>query len=95
VPFHIPIKIGLITDKGPLPISDDNNNSLLIELTKKQETITFENINKCPTPSLLQGFTAPVKLDFSYSEKDLILLMSEDLDDLVLGMHVSSWLFLL
>ena len=80
VPFHIPIKIGLITDNGPLPISDDNNNSLLIELTKKQETITFENINKCPTPSLLQGFTAPVKLDFSYSEKDLILLISEDLD---------------
>ena len=80
VPFHIPIKIGLITDKGPIPISDDNNNSLLIELTKKQETITFENINKCPTPSLLQGFTAPIKLDFSYSEKDLILLMSEDLD---------------
>ena len=79
-PFHIPIKISLITDKGPLPISDDDNSSLLIELTKEQETVTFENINEHPTPSLLQGFSAPVKLDFSYSEKDLVLLMSKDLD---------------
>ncbi|MAD58335.1 MAG: aminopeptidase N [Porticoccus sp.] len=83
--FHIPVKVGLISNKGAVPLNSNNDDSVLIELTKKKETFTFNNIDKCPVPSLLQDFSAPVRLDFPYSEDDLVLLIIHDPDGF------SSW----
>jgi aminopeptidase N len=67
-PFHIPfaVKVG--------------NEERLVSLKKEQETISFENLRTKPVPSLLRGFSAPVILDYPYSEDDLLHLMAHDDD---------------
>jgi aminopeptidase N len=45
----------------------------------KRSMPTIEIAEK-PVPSLLRGFSAPVKLNYDYSEDDLIFLMSHDTD---------------
>ena len=74
-PFHIPINYGLIDDEG---------NALtegVFELTDQSQTLMLNDITKQPTPSLLRGFSAPVKLHFDYSDEQLLLLMQHDKDD--------------
>jgi aminopeptidase N len=89
LPFHIPIALGLLGDAGDLPLylknvkpdveSNDNTHNV-IELTEAQQTFVFERVNEKPVPSLLRGFSAPVKLHFDYSREDLMVLMSRDSD---------------
>ena len=73
-PFLIPIKLGLISATG------ENFLSKTVELTEATQTFTFESPAGKPTPSLLRGFSAPVKLNFNYSQDDLIFLMAHDED---------------
>ncbi|MEJ2214969.1 MAG: DUF3458 domain-containing protein, partial [Gammaproteobacteria bacterium] len=40
----------------------------------------FDNIESKPVPSLLRGFTAPVKLEYDYSDQELLFLMANDPD---------------
>jgi aminopeptidase N len=54
--------------------------SRLLELRKEEESFTFTNIAESPVPSLLRGFSAPVKLEYDYSDADLGLLVSHDSD---------------
>ena len=51
--------------------------SLLTRLTLPP---TFVGINEKPLPSLLRGFSAPVKLQFAYSSDQLVFLMQHDTD---------------
>lgn len=76
LPFHIPVEIGLLDSEGNELLSG----SQLLELTEAKQTFTFENISEQPTPSLLRGFTAPVKLTYPYSDEQLVFLMSYDTD---------------
>jgi aminopeptidase N len=89
LPFHIPIAMGLLGDAGDLPlhlknakpnfeINDNTHN--VIELTEAQQTFVFERVKEKPVPSLLRGFSAPVKLHIDYSREDLMVLMSRDSD---------------
>jgi len=73
-PFLIPIKLGLIDAQG------DNFLSQTFELKSARQTVTFDCPAGKPIPSLLRGFSAPVKLNFSYSQDDLIFLMANDED---------------
>ena len=79
-PYLIPIKLSLLDSSGYPLLSDT------IELTKKQQSFTFEDIT-CedasvkPLPSLLCGFSAPVKLNYDYSIEETIFLMQHDSDD--------------
>jgi len=79
LPVLIPIKLGLLDDKGVEVLSDT------IELTKPEQSFIFENIdcgkNEKPLPSLLRDFSAPVKLNYNYSIEDFIFLMQHDSDD--------------
>ena len=86
--LHIPIQLGLIGDAGPLPMNrqgvdaeaKEDNTQYLFELTEFETSITFENLIEKPVPSILQGFSAPVRLRFDYSRKDLCRLMQKDHD---------------
>jgi len=89
LPFHIPIAIGLLGSAGDLPLYLKNsepdfetgdNTYKVIELTQTEQTFIFERVQEKPVPSLLRGFSAPVKLHYDYSREDLILLMSADSD---------------
>ena len=89
LPFHIPVAVGLLGSAGDLPLylkdvepdfeTSDNTHNVL-ELTAAEQTFVFQRVQEKPVPSLLRGFSAPVKLHYNYSRDDLIVIMSRDSD---------------
>ena len=83
-PFHIPLKLGLLDKEGndfPLIIDQQALNTSVLDITHQQENFVFDNITEQPLPSLLRGFSAPVKVNYEYSKDDLRFLMAHDNDD--------------
>ncbi len=77
-PFHIPIKFGLLDDKGQeIAINQYNN---LLELREKEQVYSFKDLKKKPTLSILRDFSAPVKIEISRPREELIFLMQYDND---------------
>jgi aminopeptidase N len=75
-PFHIPLKIGLLDVTGKeFSISNE-----ILQITKPVEVFEFENIPAKPIPSLLRGFSAPVKINYDYSDGALQVLFKHDAD---------------
>jgi len=87
-PLHIPLAVGLLDASGqdlPLRIegeADDGavTGTRLLELRAAEERFRFVRLRERPVPSLLRGFSAPVKLRFDYSDGDLQFLMAHDSD---------------
>ncbi len=84
LPVHIPLGLGLLARNGSeLPLKLQGEGAVsngVIELRQASQTLVFTGIAEQPVPSLLRGFTAPVKLDFPYSREELAFLMSHDSD---------------
>lgn len=81
-PFVIPISLGLLDEKGQaisLSVADGRK-EYLFELIDEEEDLLFEGLESEPTPSLLRGFSAPVKLSFAYTDEQLLFLMQYDED---------------
>jgi aminopeptidase N len=49
-------------------------------MTAPSQSITFEAVTEEPVPSILRGFSAPVVLDFDYSDAQLLTLLANDPD---------------
>ncbi len=85
-PFVIPVALGLLDAQGrelPLRLSGEasaQGGSRVLALTEAEQTFTFVDIPARPLPSLLRGFSAPVKLSFPYSRDQLMFLMQHDSD---------------
>jgi len=84
--FHIPFVVGLLDAEGNdlvLHLDGEKNprEKSLFEIKQKDTVLCFKNITEEPTPSLLRGFSAPVKVFFEYEKHDLQFLMSHDNDD--------------
>ncbi len=85
-PFVIPIGLGLVGPDGAdmiLQLSDESApgaRSRVFVLTQASETLRFVNISVEPIPSLLRGFSAPVVLDFDYTDAQLLALLKFDFD---------------
>ncbi len=85
-PFHIPIEVALLDGEGrelPLQLPDEdigNQTRRLLELDEPERVFRFVHIDEKPVPSVLRGFTAPVKLDIERSEAELAFLMIYDTD---------------
>ena len=85
-PFHLPLALGLLGPDGrefPLRLAGEakaSGSTRLLELRQTTESFRFIGIDSRPVPSLLRNFSAPVKLDYPYSEEDLNLLMAHDSD---------------
>ena len=85
-PFVIPIGLGLVGPDGTdmvLQLADESApgaHSRVFVLTEASETLTFVNIPVEPIPSLLRGFSAPVVLDFDYTDAQLLALLKFDSD---------------
>ncbi len=82
-PFHIPIRVGLLDAEGrelPLVRDDECADPSLVELREARQTFVFLNVDEPPVPSLLRGFSAPVKLHYDYSDEALHRLMAHDSD---------------
>jgi aminopeptidase N len=52
----------------------------MFELREAQQSYSFDGLSEEPTPSLLRGFSAPVKLSYDYSEEQLLHLVRYDGD---------------
>ncbi len=73
-PFVIPIGLGLITQSGRELTSG------MHVLTQASETLTFPGYGEEPVPSLLRGFSAPVVLEYDYTDAQLLTLLAHDTD---------------
>ena len=86
LPFVIPVELGLLNAQGaelPLQLAGESaavGTSRVLSVTEAEQTFTFVGINEKPLPSLLRGFSAPVKLQFAYSSDQLVFLMQHDTD---------------
>lgn len=84
-PMAIPVKMGLLDEKGaPVPLYIDGSLSAKMEavllVTNPVHEFHFANVTTRPAPSLLRGFSAPVKLNYPYTEASLKLLTTHDSD---------------
>ncbi|WP_456378036.1 aminopeptidase N [Thiolapillus sp.] len=81
--FHIPMVVGLLDSHGkdmPLRREDDAVRPELLEVTQAEQSFTFLDVAAEPVPSLLRGFSAPVKLQYPYADHELLFLMAHDAD---------------
>lgn len=85
-PFVIPVNVGLLgADGRELPLqlegeSDAMHGTRTLVLTRAGEQVTFVNVDAEPVPSILRGFSAPVILDYDYSDAQLLTLLANDPD---------------
>ena len=88
-PFHLPLSMGLLDAEGrelPLRLEGEAKaagGSRVLELREATQSFRFQEIASRPVPSLLRNFSAPVKLEYPYSDRDLALLMTCDSDSFV------------
>ncbi|MBV0932270.1 aminopeptidase N [Marinobacterium weihaiense] len=73
-PYHLPLAVGLLAEDGRELFAG------LLELTEEEQVFRFDNISERPVPSLLRGFSAPVKLDYDYTDAQLLMLLRHDTD---------------
>lgn len=73
-PMHIPVAVGLVGPNG------HDIAAQLLELKEPSQTFTFKNISVKPVPSILRGFSAPVKLTTNLTDDDYRFLMVHDSD---------------
>ncbi|WP_047336967.1 MULTISPECIES: aminopeptidase N [Pseudomonas] len=86
LPFVIPVALGLLDSTGAdmaLRLAGEaaaQGTSRVLSVTEAEQTFTFVDIAEHPLPSLLRGFSAPVKLGFPYNRDQLMFLMQHDSD---------------
>ncbi len=91
-PFVIPLAMGLLGEAGNLPLhltngepgpetADNTHHVLLVD--RPAQSFVFEQVRERPVPSLLRGFSAPVRLEYNFGKADLYALMSRDDDGFV------------
>ncbi|MBA4502077.1 aminopeptidase N [Marinobacterium marinum] len=73
-PYHMPLAMGLLAEDGAELYAG------CLELTGEEQQFRFTDIASRPVPSLLRGFSAPVKLDYQYSDAQLLMLLRHDTD---------------
>ncbi len=83
-PMHIPIRFGLVGPDGQdlsySGVSGADVSDGTIHLTGDQAQVRFEGVRATPVPSLLRGFSAPVRMDSGLSTDDLLFLVGHDRD---------------
>jgi aminopeptidase N len=86
-PLHIPMAVGLLDAEGrdlPLRLEGEKapppTGTRVLELLEQEQSFRFVDLAERPLPSLLRGFSAPVKVHFDYSDGDLMFLMANDSD---------------
>ena len=82
-PMMIPVKVGLLNRNGETVAFDYQGKratEAVLLLTEAEQTFPLEGVTEAVVPSLLRGFSAPVHLNYPYSDDDLLLLLAHDSD---------------
>ncbi|MFN2375723.1 MAG: aminopeptidase N [Candidatus Binatia bacterium] len=87
LPMHIPVSTALLGPDGrELPMRLEGEDSAaetptrVLELRSAKETFRFLDVPVEPVPSLLRGFSAPVRLEGAWTDADLAFLAAHDGD---------------
>ncbi len=88
LPFHIPFALGLVGRAGhdlPLRLAGEKPRAKplvtrVLDLTQSSQTFEFVDVAEKPVLSLLRDFSAPVIVDFEYSDAELAHLAATDSD---------------
>jgi aminopeptidase N len=92
LPFHIPVKVSLFNQFAeliPLYLAAANGPESdtpvqfaeVLNLTANEQSFEFKNIDDKPVLSILQGYSAPVKLHFERDDEELAFCMAHEVDD--------------
>lgn len=81
--LHIPLDIELYAEDGTvIPLQSGGQAvSSVLNVTEPEQTFVFEQVPQAPVISLLREFSAPVKLDYPYTDKQLTFLMAHARND--------------
>ncbi|MGL4458924.1 MAG: aminopeptidase N, partial [Plesiomonas shigelloides] len=81
--LHIPLDIELYAEDGAvIPLQSGGQAvSSVLNVTEPEQTFVFELVPQAPVISLLREFSAPVKLDYPYTDKQLTFLMAHARND--------------
>ncbi|KPZ70930.1 Aminopeptidase N [Shewanella sp. P1-14-1] len=66
--LHIPFSVELLDAEG------QSINNQVLAVKQAEQTFTFDGIESIPVPSLLQDFSAPVRLDYEFNVDQLVHL---------------------
>jgi aminopeptidase N len=87
-PLHLPVRVGLLGADGrslPLRLEGESagapaSTTRVLELTSAEQQFVFVDIDEEPVPSILRGFSAPVRFEMNRSRDQLAFLMAHDED---------------
>lgn len=86
-PFHIPLLIGLLDSKGQdmklicKDLAFNSDQMPLLHLKTTQQTFVFTEVAEKPVLSINRQFSAPIKLEWSASQTELLHLIKFDSDE--------------
>lgn len=84
LPMHIPVRVGLLgadgSDLESQVAGQASGTEAILELKEAEQTFVFDSVKEAPVPSLLRGFSAPVRLSMERERSELAFLMSHDSD---------------
>lgn len=86
LPVLIPVRTSLLgADGTPLPLvlqgTGDLGTETVLRVTEAEQSFVFEGIDARPVPSLLRGFSAPVRMSVvGQTDEDLVFLLAHDTD---------------
>ncbi len=82
-PTLIPVTTALLASDGRrcgFTFEGERRDEVVLELCEAVQTFHFDDVDEAPTPSLLRGFSAPVKLEFARSRDEVAFLAAHDDD---------------
>lgn len=74
-PFHIPLNVELIGTGGNVIIPKH-----LVDLTEREHVLVFRNVITSPTPVFHHDFCAPIKMEYDYSNDQLVIILQNEQD---------------
>lgn len=82
-PMLMPVKVGLLNRQGravPFEYNGKRMEEAVLVLEQAEQVFELKGVKEPVVPSLLRGFSAPVHLNYPYSDNDLSLLLAHDTD---------------
>ncbi|WP_318368088.1 aminopeptidase N [Enterobacter sp.] len=83
LPLHIPFDIELYDNDGKVIPLQKGGHAVhhVLNVTQAEQNFVFDNVYFQPVPSLLREFSAPVKLEYKWSDQQLTFLMRHARND--------------
>ena len=86
LPYALPLEVALFSVDGvPFDISTVGapgavTHARVLTVSQQKQQFIFDHISSPPVPSILRGFSAPVIVDYDYTEAMLLTLIRHDTD---------------